>query len=203
MFNNLCFNSNYKSIATDEIVMIYVVKFIFIFNENNNVPDYECLSSDGSYVEWIPDFSEIVIEKVISEKEDDDNDNIVVSYSVNTGLCSQISYDSSKITAKWKEYFEDFYSGDISLSDVKKLGLPDTDGDGTPDCIEIDMKYISFDEKGNMVLPTYDDMASDALKNSAFGLDGLDDLFAILSQKGCGHEKCIYPAIKIKSDNSR
>jgi len=179
---------NFQPSSADKVAVVdemkgYGVDFSFICNEyNDNIANYESLSSDGSHYRWISDFSEIVTDKVL---------NFTIAYNVNTGLFNKIPYDEKLITSEWKDIYEKFYSKDLSsddreklLDEIKKLGLPDTDGDGSPDCLEIFMKFITFDENGNIILPTYDQLAKDALENGGFGLKGLDELASIMKKKG-------------------
>jgi len=154
----------------------YGVDFSFICNDyNSNIANYESLSSDGSHYKWVPDFSDIVIDKVVGA---------VITYNVNTGLCRKISYNEKFITSEWKDIYEKYYSGKLSADDIKKSGLPDTDGDGAPDCLELFMKLITFDDDGNVILPTYDQVARDSLRNSVWGVKGLDELEDIMREKG-------------------
>ena len=163
------------------------VDFSFIcMDTNDNVDIYDSLSSDSSHYKWIPDFSEIVTDKVL---------NYTIVYNVNTGLFNIIPYDQKLITLEWKDIFDRYYSKNLSeddrlklLDEIKKLGLPDTDGDETPDCLEIYMKFITFDENGNIILPTYDQLAKDVLENSGFGVNGLYALSDILKRKGVSLE---------------
>ncbi len=62
--------------------------------------------------------------------------------------------------------------------------MKDTDGDGNADCLEIMMKYISFDDDGNIILPTYEEISKSALKNYVYGTKGLDDLALIMKKRG-------------------
>ena len=165
-----------SNVAVVDEMKSYGVDFSFICNDyNSNIANYESLSSDGTHIRWTPDFSEVITDKVLGA---------VVTYNVNTGLCNKIPYNEALITSEWKDIYEKFYSGKLSIDEIKKLGLPDTDGDGNPDCLEIFMKYISFDENGNIILPTYDELARDAMGNSRFGLKGLDELVSIMKKKG-------------------
>ncbi len=165
-----------SNVAVVDEMKSYGVDFSFICNDHNsNIANYESLSSDGTHIRWTPDFSEVITDKVLGA---------VVTYNVNTGLCNKIPYNEALITSEWKDIYEKFYSGKLSIDEIKKLGLPDTDGDGNPDCLEIFMKYISFDENGNIILPTYDEVARDAMGNSRFGLKGLDELVSIMKKKG-------------------
>lgn len=188
--NKYCFvvDVNFQPSSAANVVVVdemksYGVDFSFICNDyNDNIANYENLSSDGSHYRWIPDFSEIVIDKVL---------NCTIAYNVNTGLFNKIPYDEKLITSEWKDIYDKYYSKSLSkddreklLEEIKKLGLPDTDGDGCPDCLEIFMEFITFDENGNIILPTYDQLAKDALKNSPFGLKGLEELAGLMKKKG-------------------
>ena len=165
-----------SNVAVVDEMKSYGVDFSFICNDyNSNIANYESLSTDGTHIRWTPDFSEVITDKVLGA---------VVTYNVNTGLCNKIPYNEALITSEWKDIYEKFYSGKLSIDEIKKLGLPDTDDDGNPDCLEIFMKYISFDENGNIILPTYDELARDAMVNSRFGLKGLDELVSIMKKKG-------------------
>ncbi|MDO5148351.1 MAG: hypothetical protein Q4D76_03075 [Oscillospiraceae bacterium] len=165
-----------SNVAVVDEMKSYGVDFSFICNDHNsNIVNYESLSSDGTHIRWTPDFSEVITDKVLGA---------VVTYNVNTGLCNKIPYNEALITSEWKDIYEKFYSGKLSIDEIKKLGLPDTDGDGNPDCLEIFMKYISFDENGNIILPAYDELARDTMGNSRFGLKGLDELVSIMKKKG-------------------
>lgn len=46
------------------------------------------------------------------------------------------------------------------------------------------MKLIAFDDDGNVILPTYDQVARDSLRNSVWGVKGLDELEDIMREKG-------------------
>jgi len=144
------------------------VDFTFICNDlNDNIYNYEILSSSGSHIKWTPDFSENIISKVIGN---------VVTYNVNTGLSNEIPYDIELITSEWKDAYEKYSLGKLSDDDIKKIGLPDSDGDGVYDFIEINMKLISFDESGNLILPTYEQMVKAVLNDNILGLQGLIQL---------------------------
>lgn len=156
------------------------VAFISSFcNKGNNNFGYYSSISDKIPCYIDDTFSESLFTEIINHYNSE-----IVTYNVNTGFCNSIPYDYLQITAEWKEIYEKFYSGKLSAEEIKKLGLPDTDGDGTPDCLEIFMKYIKFDANGNIILPTYDELAKDVMKNSSFGLKGLDELVDIMKKKG-------------------
>lgn len=184
---------NFQPQSTADVAVVEEMKkngvdFTFICNDlNDNIINYDALSSSGDHWKWTPNFSENIISKVIGN---------VITYNVNTGLCNEIPYDIELITSEWKNVYEKFYSGKLSVEEIKKLGLPDTDGDGTLDCLEIFMKYITFDADGKIILPTYEELAKDAMKNSSFGLKGLDELVDIMKKKGINiRDLCILPLI--------
>ncbi|MBE6853153.1 MAG: hypothetical protein E7505_06715 [Ruminococcus sp.] len=71
------------------------VEFNFICNKlNDNIANYEALSSDGSHIEWKPDFADIIIDKVSAYGSD------VISYYYGTGLFSNVCL-TSDISYDW------------------------------------------------------------------------------------------------------
>ena len=66
-----------------------------------------------------------------------------------------------KINKNWK----DAADGIIPPEDLKTYNFPDTDYDGEYDYTEINFDYVSFDENGNAVYPTFNDLANKSEKS--------------------------------------
>ena len=91
---------NFEPVCASNIAVVdemksYGVDFSFICNDtNDNIVNYKILSSDGKYYSWNPDFSGIVIDKVIDGETD------VISYNYETGLFGNVSF-KCQITYDW------------------------------------------------------------------------------------------------------
>lgn len=139
---------------------------IAFYNSNNkNKSDYDSFSDNSAGI-IDSNFSDLLYNKII------DNINFertsTISYNVNTGFCTNIPYNISDISEDWVYYYNQYYSSNLSKAEQKELlkkwmdndsNITDSDGDGYPDFLEICMEYISFDENGNIVLPTYSELA--------------------------------------------
>lgn len=123
--------------------------------DNKRTQEYEKLSSDNICYELTDDFSNVIEERVLNDK----TYGFSAAFNIETGFCNEIEYDIDQITEEWKTVFLDYMSGELTVDDIKKMGFPDTDSDGTPDCLEINFGYISFDENGKIILPTYGSLA--------------------------------------------
>lgn len=132
------------------------------------------LSADKDAYYFSEDFSNVILSEVASE-------NMIVTQKMSTGLCNEIVYDINLVTEEWKEIFEKYYYSGLSkeeqkkyFDEINKMGLPDTDGDGICDCLEINMRYITFDKDGKIILPTY----------AQLGGSGMDELIDIMNKRG-------------------
>lgn len=89
--------------------------------------------------------------------------NNIVSYY--TGL-GNIEINSLSLT--YKDLFELYKSKDTLGLDIDFSIYPDTDGDGVPDFAEINMDLISFDNNGNIILPSFKDCCYYSSNNSGY-----------------------------------
>lgn len=135
--------------------------FSFIYPNNNKNRDiYYFLSSDMDEVNWKDDFSDIVVDKVIGDKSSLD----IMGYNYQSGLFGNVSLNA-EITYDW--YLAAM--GKLTEAEIKKIGLPDSDGDGRYDFEEINMTYIKFDENGNIIIPTFEELYAEVLKKHKNG----------------------------------
>ena len=137
------------------------VDFTFICNtHNDNEGMYDTLSTDGTHIEWKPDYSDSVIEKVIGKQ------NETLAYNYDTGLFNSVAI-SKEITYDWYRAAK----GELTPEEIEALGLPDTDGDGVYDFEEINWDYVTIKD-GKIIFPSYEEIC-DLFPSAKKGLTGL------------------------------
>ncbi len=181
---------NFEPVCASNIAVVdemksYGVDFSFICNDtNDNIVNYEILSSDGKYYSWNPDFSGIVIDKVIDGETD------VISYNYETGLFGNVSF-KCQITYDWYKAANGKYTDE----EIKKLGLPDSDNDGKYDFEEISWDYVTI-ENGEVVLPTFAEICN---KNIA-SASGIVQFMQVCKAKGVSIDFSATKVLVLKSN---
>lgn len=174
-----------ESNISDDVLKIakdYDISFSVICNQDNKMlKRYKDSFLFNKKDVWYTtdDYSERIVSEVTGRDQ-----NTVVAYELKTGLCNSIPYNPELIKREWKDAFAQYTSGKLKEDDLIKLGFPDTDGDGLCDCIEINMKYIDFDDSGNIILLTYDELVKSVLNDNFWGLGGLNNFTRLMSEKG-------------------
>ncbi len=170
--------SSAANVAVIDEMKEYGVDFSFICNDNNdNIANYESLSSDGSHYRWIPDFSELIINKVTKIRND------IVYYNYETGIFGNINLNR-EITYDWYKAAK----GQLTAEEIKKLGLPDSDGDGKYDFEEIIWDYATI-KNGQIIFPTFEQLC----KNNDLSSTGIIEFL----------QKCKLKGIEIDIANTR